>query len=551
MIIRQTAYLSVIMLVLSGCGGTGQGQGNAGALSAANLQGVALDGYLAGAECYLDVNNNYQQDAIEPSAITDADGYYSRNPLTDVDYCAANATAEQATHCLKTFVTGNQLPIRCQNGYDVISEQPYSGTLSTLVNVNAGVDITDVVISPLTTLYANTSSEIERTKLSSALGLANQAAASVDYLQSKDTQLVGLALKVQKIAEVLAEPIKTTHTNISTDEAGVDSVGQVYAALTDYMVNNQSSNLDELLTNEVKLKTILIDAEQKFKTAQSANTNDVFTANVGDALLDKAVLRAAQINVLVDDLCGSSASTLTAAQINGCSRATEVVTQKIREELADVNPQTDTSIDTAVSCFLTDSCSAVIAALQQDNFDVGGLAKNDFSDPMLAAEQAALPMDAGIFADVANKSLLVNDPDNSVIEKQKHARLEMYFEAGSINTKGPLTACVRYLEGAAAANPTTATTLENGNTLGKQVSGDWEIIGSGYSMLVKLKIAEQSKSYQAILKSAGDNSSNKKVYRFDFDGGLQDWLSTSGLVSATEIPATDAECKNRFNSVTE
>jgi hypothetical protein len=543
-----------LVMMLSACGGTGQGEGQADALSAANLRGVALDGYLAGAECYLDVNNNYQPDAIEPSATTDSDGYYSYNPLTNSDYCAASASTEDAAHCLRTYATGSQIPVRCQNGYDVVSEEPFQGTLSALVDVTAGAVVEGGVISPLTSLFANADSDAKRAQLLTALGLGSEAEAAVDYLDTKNTYLVGLALKIQKIAEVIAQPIKTAHTNLSTDEPSVDPVGQVYAALTDFIIENQEANIDEVLTDADKLQTILTSAENKFKTAQTANTGDTFTSSVASDALAQSAARAAQVYEVIDDLCDTGNSTLTLAEINGCSRATEVVTQKVLAELDNVTVQTDSSIDVAVTCFTSTGCDAVVDALKNDNFDIGSLKNNDFSDATAAATQASLPGDAAVFADMGNKSLLVNDPDNSISNKQKNARLELYFVAGNSEAKGSLSACVRYIEGAAAASPTTANDigLSSGNTLGSHITGNWEIIGSGYSMLVKLKIAEKSEPYRAILKNAGTNEDNQKIYRFDFDGGLENWMSVDGLVATpSTLPASNAECKTRFNSVSE
>lgn len=71
----STAALLAVTLI-AGCGGSGMGSTPTAATS---ISGKVADGYLAGATVFLDKNGNYQLDAGEPSATTDAQGAYMLN----------------------------------------------------------------------------------------------------------------------------------------------------------------------------------------------------------------------------------------------------------------------------------------------------------------------------------------------------------------------------------------------------------------------------------------------------------------------------------------
>lgn len=72
----MTAVLISTAVAIAGCGGGGGGG------TASTISGAVADGYLSGAEVFLDKNGNYQWDAIEPRAITDANGAYSMTVAT-------------------------------------------------------------------------------------------------------------------------------------------------------------------------------------------------------------------------------------------------------------------------------------------------------------------------------------------------------------------------------------------------------------------------------------------------------------------------------------
>jgi len=546
-----------VMLIISaqllfGCGGTGQDDGVV--RTASTIRGVAVDGYLASATCYLDENENFKRDAFEASAITDIEGYYTFNPNSGIDYCGSTATEDQAQHCLQSLSNVNQAPLRCEGGYDILTEEPFEGTLSTRISVTVGTAVENVVVSPLTTMYASATTDSERAQVLDALNVTSETELSVDYIANRDSSLLQTALRIQKMAQVLAEPIRATHD--SSAEAKVDPVGQVYEALVNYIVDNSETDISTVLTDTTALASVASSAESLFIAAEQIADED-FTAgtNVTTANRNLSSQRAVQVVQVATALCSDqdSDNSFSDAEMKGCARATEVVLKKVVEELEETTLISDSSIDTAVSCLTSSSCNDLLQVLGTDNFDLGAIQEDDFSVPAQTAISATIPTDATAFSSLAGSSLRVNDPDNAIPAETKHARLELYFGEGSTTNSGSLTACIRYIDGTGFDNPnrTTDDDLEDGDTRGAFVTGNWRILGSsGYSVLLNLSITETSEPYSAIVKSAGTNSNGIQVFRFDFDEGLEDWLSVNGVENQPNpLPTTNTLCRERFNNV--
>lgn len=79
---RILAALAAIAAgTLAGCGGGGSGSTPT---ATTTVSGTVADGYLGGAQVFLDMNGNYQQDSGEPHATTTADGKYTMT-VTDGD----------------------------------------------------------------------------------------------------------------------------------------------------------------------------------------------------------------------------------------------------------------------------------------------------------------------------------------------------------------------------------------------------------------------------------------------------------------------------------
>lgn len=78
--LQKFTVITAVLIVglVAGCGGGGSVSGSTGT-PASSISGKVADGYLVGAKVFLDKNGNYQLDAGEPSAMTDANGAYTLN----------------------------------------------------------------------------------------------------------------------------------------------------------------------------------------------------------------------------------------------------------------------------------------------------------------------------------------------------------------------------------------------------------------------------------------------------------------------------------------
>lgn len=101
---RQALAALFIMAActIAGCGGSGSGSGS---VTSTTISGKVADGYLSGAEVFLDKNGNYQWDGGEPKTTTDGNGAYSMTvPIADaamypmVARAIAGATIDRDTN---------------------------------------------------------------------------------------------------------------------------------------------------------------------------------------------------------------------------------------------------------------------------------------------------------------------------------------------------------------------------------------------------------------------------------------------------------------------
>jgi hypothetical protein len=523
-------FLSALCVV--SCGGTGQDVGSVNS-NTTTVSGVGIDGYLANATVCLDTNENDKCDAWEPSTTTDNDGNFS----------------------FTTTITANDVVVRITGGYDAQTNEPFSGQITTRVDVVNGQTLSNTVITPLTTLITHAASAEDRQKLLDALDIT-EADLLVDYLQEDDVDpaLLEKAILVHSISKYLGDQLEDRYTELGEEGSSDNATGFVYEALVEKLIENHSAGFISVLTNEALLSSVLEDAESELienyqeaeLTLPTRLTTEGTSASAGES---RAVELAKQIAESIDDFFDVTPSdTISLDEASAGVRLVEVLVQKaIQEESTE-----DGSINDYVM-LLQDGAKTdqLLTELAKPNFDLGSLVTNqDFSNIETVKGLATLGASASPLVDLPGKSILVDDPENSQPAELKHARLELYFGGSSGATSGELTACIRYIEGAASQSPNAASDadLEDGDTRGAYVKGTWKKF-SNYSTLLSLRITDGSAPYEAIIKSAADKD-GKKVFRFDFGDDLADWFSTAGLTTApANKPDTDAECRTRFNSV--
>ena len=136
--------------LMSGCIDNASDPDSGGTLNESQVSGIAVDGPLAGARVYADLNNNGRRDGFEPSARTDEHGYFSYRPETaeysERHYCQDGPER----HCLRVDNTAGEVRIRVESGFDVVTGEAFRGSISGLVTIPATDDTTIRAITPLT-----------------------------------------------------------------------------------------------------------------------------------------------------------------------------------------------------------------------------------------------------------------------------------------------------------------------------------------------------------------------------------------------------------------
>ena len=136
--------------LMSGCIDNASDPDSGGTLNETQISGIAVDGPLAGARVYADLNNNGRRDGFEPSARTDEHGYFSYRPETaehsERHYCQDGPER----HCLRVDNTAGEVRIRVENGFDVVTGEAFRGSISGLVTIPATDDTTIRALTPLT-----------------------------------------------------------------------------------------------------------------------------------------------------------------------------------------------------------------------------------------------------------------------------------------------------------------------------------------------------------------------------------------------------------------
>lgn len=549
-----------IAMILSACGGTGQDEGTA-SISSQTYSGLAIDGHLARSTVYLDTNNNGTRDSWEAFAFTDNEGYYSYNPNTETNYCAADATAEQQQYCLRGSSRRANVVVRIDGGYDILTGEPFMGQMSRrLTDIDTSQENVDTkVVSPITSLLTDVDSNQHDNVLSN-LGL-NSNDVDVDYLNDSgqgmtNNRILNAALKVHKTVAVLSDRITDTYQEIG-DEMGTpnDASPSVYRSLGE-VLSNSNNDLDSVLNSNEQLNNVVRNSEERIRSVYERR--DI---NLPNRISDTTVSRVSEvargvgntINRLIDRNQEINADN---NGVRGASRAIEALVIKANEE----NDQNDSSIENTVNFFLGENTSdlvdSLLNALASDTADVSSLATNDFNgDDFDSAEEiinaASVGEDAERFASVAGKQLRVSDLDLGYAPNNlKDMEIEVYFAGSEGDISGTFVACAKYIEDAHVDG-----TLGEANTHGELVHGYWSMLGTvgdqqgSYSLLLTIEFL--GATYQAIMKSVGNVTLDNVQYRqirFDNDGDYRIWHSAQGLVDNASMPTSNRDCEERLPS---
>ena len=584
--IKHPLTSALILTVLTACGSSDQDQGSV-SLSSKQINGVSVDGYLAGATVFADYDGDGVRDSFEPSATTDSDGYFSYNPLTETDYCASTASDLEQASCLKVSSDTTNVTIRSIGGYDKSTGEQSTARLAVKATLSAS-GAQQVLISPLSSVIA-AANDNQKANLLTALDISEDdlttdflsATKGVQSSNSTDrdhaAELLRKAVAMQSVVSAIANRLQDQYTEVgNNDKLASDAGAYVYKALAGVVLT--ANSVDDVLSSSTHLSSVATAAQVTLRSDYTAKEITLPSA-ISSTVLDTVGARATQVNSVINTVFTNNLSTVNLDNVNAGLRAIGVIATKVNNETLGTS---DTSIDTAVSLFNSNSTirNAVITALNSDQYDLSTLVDDDFTDTAGLAAKATLSDDTSGFTagggstDAASvlsgKSLRVNNPDNAIPSKYKHGRIEFYFGTTTGKTKsGPLTACIRYIEGTAASDPDgTASGAandadlkavngdKNNNTRGTYATGTWELLDdTGYRMQLNLKITDSGSPYHTRITSV-NGAEGRRAFKFNFAGSDSnkrsdaEWLSVDGVSDApSTLPTTNAACKQRLTDV--
>jgi len=549
-----------LAITLVACGGSGQD--GASDSSSRSIRGLGVDGYLARATVYVDLDSDGMRDAFEPMAFTDDNGYYSFNPLTQTDYCRPSASVEQQEFCLRVPSRLADVTLRVSGGYDLLTDEPFVGSLSRKVNISSLDDSHLTIISPLTSLVddmttterAQTLASFEITEADLDRDYYNQAATQTNQVSdaATDQKLLSSALKIHKLVGVLTDSIESTYDGDNDDELnlGAQASAQVYAELGRQFVLATSANTvttaASLLGNSALIESVANSAGKRIKNLIEAERKSTTVVEKSAVDMSRAIEFAKLGSVI--DLSFADLPIDTIPTIDNSKSASKLIDLSVARLKTDSAAQNSALVSTLQDALAR---SQLLTEVGKESTSISALQDVDLSDINAVQAKTNRTIEP-VFTDLANTRLVFGQDD--VIAKQDFAAIIYFstelapqsntlglpgsagFSSGTMQNK--LVACVRYVDGLKADG-----SLRDGGTLGSfSEDGSWAIKKSGYGVLVNLSLAGATRS--ALVQYDGINDQDQHVYFTDLGDEFATWTGSNKPSSFTGIvPSSDAECQ--------
>jgi hypothetical protein len=524
-----TGLVAAISLA-SGCSNDDPDQGET--LESSALFGRVVDGYLAGATVYLDINNNGVRNAGEPKAITDKDGFFSTGK-DGTNYCADDATTAQARHCLAATQVGTEVVLRSYGGFDILTGEPFDGSLSTRVSVVDGV-IENQMITPITSLLAGIESADDRQSILDAYGLSDTDLER-DFLDDSgfDANTVGVAIASHKVVSLLAEVFDERYDAFGSESGFPDNVNSmIYRVLANQIVT--SGDLAGLSSGDlVTALTAVVNAVQtEIRALYDANSDLSFPGNVNGSA---AIANAADIVALVDSAL--PLSTASASEAQDRVIGVEMVVQKM------LNGDSNAEVDAAIS-YAEDTGSSLYTAISgAEVLDFSTLAGTDFTDESPNLNDIDITGAIALNA-LANKQLsVVYDEDEDLSDNKSGAAYFFFNGDEGSATSGTFNICLKYDDGESEVNAD--------ETSGALLDGTWFALDA-YRLVLNIEGSiDIALISQGVVTVDGEE---KSKFGLSYGGDTVTWLSDTGLLdelqdSGIQTQATsDAGCVSILGS---
>ena len=527
---RSKIALSVFAasLTLTGCNIDNQDGGQTD--SRQGLNGLAVDGRVAGGKVWVDSNNNYKIDDFEPYAYTDSDGYYSYNPLTNTNYCTLPVISDEyQRYCLIYGSSIDSMIVRIKGGIDLGTGERLKGVMamSSTISQSSTISSTPLVLSPITTLLSAAPNTSAQTSIRTALGITSDLDLRLDFSTATDERskrFLANSVAVQTMMDVLVNSADTGTSNETHYANVIQGISQSVVTNLQAPVQFNSTRLSELMT---------------VVTTNTQRQTDV--AN-----------RLADLNSEINKI--TTAVDLSA--VNAQLKAAEVVSQLVKKEVigADVDAAKKV-LDAGISTLST----SLLSSLADDTveFDIASIT-NTLVDTGKTAVTNNTAFDTNEIANAVNDAKLAtgttwggqwfvleataDDSDDLTAGSYIAVRLDGTAES----TGGRLAVCVNV---SAADSDDPEDSMVN-----EYIGGSWSKISAG---AVVLNLNYEGQEFEGKMKAKVlEDSDTQQQYRFttDIDGATETGdlvLNVNGVSALANVakPTSSADCANQVDTV--
>jgi len=331
--------------MLTACGAATQDAG-----SPTSLSGLAVDGYVAGATVYLDINGNAVLDVFEPRALTDKQGYFGI-AADGTDYCNSSSSSDQS-HCLSTGEYSGSL-LRIEGGVDTLTGEPFRGVLTRSADATGSQFTT-----PLTSLLSQMSSTQVTAFLSAENTTAGTSLSQSDLLgnplalngntSANQNHLIRTAWLVHKSAAIIAEELKRRYPSAVNQSLPTDFSPYVYQALVSAWDAAGAPDMQTFLGTAADITDLIDNTSYGASTLILADGGD----NTGGVVATNIPTRVTDLLNLINNAAifpEGSSSALSQSDVDARGRTIEILTFMLSQELPNFVAVDAANVDAAIA----------------------------------------------------------------------------------------------------------------------------------------------------------------------------------------------------------
>ena len=308
-----------------------------------NTDGVVVDGYISGADIFIDENDNWSADATENSTTSDNDGTFT------IKYTNGNLVSLGGTDLDSQTLLDNLLITHKLSGHsDFKAVTPVTSVAafmedSSLINIVLGIDssIDIFTFDPV----------------------ANKGDGGInDYLYEKGNQLTILAYALQNITNNLNT---TTETTQDYFKAITEEIEKEYTETTSAVNIESEAFVNKVLDNIVSAKSLTMDETSKSNTIQALSGLMPVIEVKSSNDLTTAVIRFG-ISTLQTDIQAIANGSASAETVN--SYTEDILNYIATDQNIDVKDITPNVIAVDDSLTISEDAETVINILANDSY---------------------------------------------------------------------------------------------------------------------------------------------------------------------------------------